>query len=627
MASSTVIPTFTNPCIASFITKGSTQIYLAGVSDVSNGLLEVYIVDIVDIQTPVSISAISSLNTLYWRNNAPKACSTYPGDSNSNTAALHVQQFGPFTSYDANILPSLVVEVPSLFEGYSWVSPKNYAIVGDAGPFAFAVALTNQTTLATNSPWAGIRLNGTRGLDGTMNPKVLSYPVSTPLISLGTYTPNTVSPARGYLTVFDNAGSGKVYAATGYDKSNPLITDLLTLGIPQTVDMNNIKLTLDAIPVNIGTTGYILDKAADGSTVVYSINPGQSNKMQVVTTTGDVLPFSANIVATSQSSQIITYRVDGTTASFNSFNPTTGKWAGIGLKAPPPKPSTSGNPSTPGAGNGGNGNGSGNSTSGSEEKGGAPIGAIVGGVVGGLVVVALVAFLFIRNRRQKKVATPVVPTYYAETSQQSGAAPVAAAADLQSPTPAYQESPYVAAAQFKQQQFQPQQQQQEYQPQQQHPQQYQPQQQQQEYQPQQQHPQQYQPQQLQQLQPQVFQQQQQQHVQPQQAQPGYADPRLSYNPYTAAPGQPPIIQQQQTGQHPNIFQPHQSVYSIAPIQSQQAYVSPPGIQAGNIHSQDTSPSHYQILPTGSSPGASIGSPSQTPVVYTPPTITGYQHPR
>ena len=324
-------------------------------------------------------------------------------------------------------------------------------------------------------------------------------------------------------------------------------------------------------------------QATDGSTIVYSINPGQSNKLQVVTTTGDVLPFSTNIAATSQASRIITYRVEGSTASFNSFDTITGKWAGIGLKAPPPKPSSTGNPSTPG------GNGSGNSTSGSEEKG-APIGAIVGGVVGGLVVIALVAFLFIRSRRQKKKAdAPVVPTYYAETSQQPGATPGAAAAVLQSPTPAYQESPYAAAAQFKpqQQQFQPQQQQQ------------------------------FQPQQ-------VFQQQQQ--VQPQQVQPGYTDPRLSYNPYTAAPGQPPMVQQQPTGQNPNIFQPHQSVYSISPAQSQQAYVYPPGTQPGSIHSQGTSPSHYQVLPTGSSPGASVGSPSQTPVVYTPPTVTGYQPP-
>lgn len=331
---------------------------------------------------------------------------------------------------------------------------------------------------------------------------------------------------------------------------------------------------------------------------MYSINPGQTNKLQVVTSNGDVLPFSSNLQVTSQSSKIITYRVDGTTASFNTFDTTTGKWAGIGLKAPPPKPSSPGNPSTPGGNNGGN---SGNINGGdsTQEKGGASIGAIVGGVVGGLVVIALVAFLFIRNRRQKKKADgPVVHAYYAETSQQPGTEqkPLAAAAvaqPVQSPTPVYQESPYTGA-QFKPEQpYLQHQQQQQFQPQ----------------------------QQQQQFQPQVFQQQQPQ-------QPGYADPRMSYNPYTAAPVQQPIpTVQSQVGQHPTIFQPHQSVYSISPVQSQQAYVYPPGTQPGSTHSQP-SPVHYQAQtpPAASGAGASAGSPSQVPIVYTPPTVTGYTHP-
>ncbi|KAG0291202.1 hypothetical protein BGZ96_005395, partial [Linnemannia gamsii] len=355
----------------------------------------------------------------------------------------------------------------------------------------------------------------------------------------------------------------------------------------------------------------------------------------VVTSNGDVLPFASNLQVTSKGSKIITYRVDGTTASFNSFDTTTGKWAGIGLKAPPPKPSSPGNPSTPGGGNSGNINGGANT----QESGGAPIGAIVGGVVGALVVVALVAFLFIRNRRQKKnAAGPLYPTYLAETSQQPGTdqKPLAAAAvahPVQSSTPAYQESPYTAGAQLKpeqQQQFQSQQQQQQQQQlQPQQPQQFQPQQPQQ-FQQQQQQPQQFQqqqPQLFQQQQPQLFQQQQPQQFQPPQ-QPGFADPRLSYNPYTAASGQPPIpIVQSQAGQHPTIFQPHQAVYSISPVESQQAYVYPPGTQSGSTHSQP-SPVHYQTqtTPGASGAGASVGSPSQTPVVYTPPTVTGYTHP-
>ena len=64
--------------------------------------------------------------------------------------------------------------------------------------------------------------------------------------------------------------------------------------------------------------------------------------------------------------------VNTTTAYFNTFDTTTNTWAGLSV--------------------------SGSDKSGS---GGTPVGAIIGGVVGGLVVIALVAFLFIRNKRKK----------------------------------------------------------------------------------------------------------------------------------------------------------------------------------------------------------------------------------
>jgi uncharacterized integral membrane protein len=77
---------------------------------------------------------------------------------------------------------------------------------------------------------------------------------------------------------------------------------------------------------------------------------------------------------------IVTYSmVNTTTAYFNTFDTATNTWAGLGLVG---VPSTSGN-------------------SGNSGKSSTPLGAIIGGVVGGLVVIALVAFLFIRNKRRK----------------------------------------------------------------------------------------------------------------------------------------------------------------------------------------------------------------------------------
>ncbi|KAK3839688.1 MAG: hypothetical protein J3R72DRAFT_175622 [Linnemannia gamsii] len=86
------------------------------------------------------------------------------------------------------------------------------------------------------------------------------------------------------------------------------------------------------------------------------------------------------MVAVAMNKLIVTYSmVNSTTAYFNTFDTATNTWAGLGLVG------------TPVSG----GDGSSKST---------PIGAIVGGAVGGIVVIALIAFLFIRSRRNKSKA-------------------------------------------------------------------------------------------------------------------------------------------------------------------------------------------------------------------------------
>ncbi|KAG0248959.1 hypothetical protein BGZ95_007775 [Linnemannia exigua] len=169
-----IIPTFSNPCLAPFVTSGSSNVYLAGVSDAMDGRLEVYSVNVGNIAAPTATLQVTNINLAKWKNSAPKHCSNYPGDTSAATAALHIQQFGPNYSYDSNIYATGVVENPTGFLGVSWVSPKNYAIVGHAGPTGFVAALTNSTapvtntSLPTNSLWAGVRLNGTDSLTGTM---------------------------------------------------------------------------------------------------------------------------------------------------------------------------------------------------------------------------------------------------------------------------------------------------------------------------------------------------------------------------------------------------------------------------------------------------------------------------
>ncbi|KAF9088629.1 hypothetical protein BGX29_000176 [Mortierella sp. GBA35] len=144
--------------------------------------------------------------------------------------------------------------------------------------------------------------------------------------------------------------------------------------------MNSIRLSAEAVPVTMTTTGYILDKAPDGSTVVYSITPDISASLQRVSITGGSPPFSASFAATALNKQIITYTpsVPGS-PYFNSFDTLTGTWSGPGLLN--------------------NGNGT-NPTSTPTPGPKAPIGAIIGGAVGGVIVIALLVFLFVRHRRR-----------------------------------------------------------------------------------------------------------------------------------------------------------------------------------------------------------------------------------
>ncbi|KAF9150666.1 hypothetical protein BG015_007512 [Linnemannia schmuckeri] len=108
--------------------------------------------------------------------------------------------------------------------------------------------------------------------------------------------------------------------------------NVIVLSAPTNVQMNSIKLTEEAVPVTMTITGYILDKAADGSTVVYSITPVTSTSLQRVDVKGGSPSFSKSYAATALNKQIITYSpsVSGN-STFNSFETATQTWSGAGL--------------------------------------------------------------------------------------------------------------------------------------------------------------------------------------------------------------------------------------------------------------------------------------------------------
>ncbi|KAF9910585.1 hypothetical protein EC991_006144 [Linnemannia zychae] len=137
---------------------------------------------------------------------------------------------------------------------------------------------------------------------------------------------------------------------------------------------------MDAIPVTMANTGFILDKGLDGSTVVYSITPDQSAMLHRVSISGGP-PFSPAMAATALNKQIVTYSYSLTAGpALNVFDTMTGTWTGPGLDG------------TSSFGSSGVGGGYNSNNQPQQQE--IPIGVIVGGAIGGLVVLTFSFFLY-----------------------------------------------------------------------------------------------------------------------------------------------------------------------------------------------------------------------------------------
>ncbi|KAF9088036.1 hypothetical protein BGX23_007682 [Mortierella sp. AD031] len=354
MASTYPVPIYPKPCIAA--DEDNHGLYLVGVAPTGVGRLESSYISLGNVNSPEVKPLGSQVDVDAWSTSAPKACFTYPSDVHPNSP-IFVVQYGVFKSYMSVMTADGKFTESSYFEGIGFISPKLFSMTGDSGDFAWFAALTNVTDPQTQSNWFGVRLNFTTGMNSFIN-----------------------TASQGYNVVFDKQGGGQAFSSSSSSGGLNANDRIITLSAPKTVSMSGITLSADAVPITMETTGYILDKAADGSTAIYSITPSQSTTLQRVTRTGGAPPFSASMVAVAMSKEIVTYSmVNTTTAYFNIFDTTTGAWTGPGLIGVP-----------------------GSSTDGGGGSNKAPLGAIIGGVVGGIVVIALVAFLFIRQRRSKR---------------------------------------------------------------------------------------------------------------------------------------------------------------------------------------------------------------------------------
>ncbi|KAG0261104.1 hypothetical protein BG011_001356 [Mortierella polycephala] len=381
---SIAVPAFLNACIAP--SRTGSSVYLVGVPVSAEGRLEVYTVDITDINTPTAKFINNQTDISSWSSSDPKACFDFPGNQADPESPTLVAQFGS-KSYFILVYPNGTITNSVYYEDTTYISPKLFSLVGAVGPTNWYATVKNQVSTVTNSRWTSLRFNA-MNVSNSQSDNILSvYPTEDPLLTVGTFVATSNTPAQGSHIVFDTRGSGLIY--TALSSNSPILTGqdrILSLSNPQSVDMNGITLTDNAIAVTSVSVAYILDKASDGTTIMYKIIPSQSPKLQLVKTPGDVPPFSSYMVATAMNSRIVIYGATSNNAAsptFHNFDLITGSWSGPGLVKPVSSPSPTSSVQPP-----------------PEDDSKTPTGAIIGGVVGGLALIALVAFLYIRHRRK-----------------------------------------------------------------------------------------------------------------------------------------------------------------------------------------------------------------------------------
>ncbi|KAF9536419.1 hypothetical protein EC957_011040 [Mortierella hygrophila] len=395
----TSIPIYTNTCIAPG--PSGTFVYLVGVPVTNEGRLEVYTVDLSNINSPVATFLSSQTNAI-WTSGTTKAC--YDFESSQQNSPFILQQFQP-NSYFVNIYPNGNISSPGYFNNTQFVTPKLCSVTGATENTVWFTAYVNATANAgpakTNSLWSGMRIQATNTSESNLNYLSSQYSTSKPLLSVGTYVTASVTMTQGHHIVFDTNGGGVSY--TVLDSSAPITSSnysTVSLSNPQQVNMNGIWLTSNAIAITMDSVAYILDQAPDASIRLYSINPSQSTSLLPVPVSGDVPMFSPFMTVTVLNENIILYSISGVgVATFNSFDTDALVWSGPNLMMPanlPSPPSPSSQPSL-------------SPTSCPDSGCPTPTshtGAIIGGVVGGLALLAIAAFFLLRYRRKSNKSAP-----------------------------------------------------------------------------------------------------------------------------------------------------------------------------------------------------------------------------
>ncbi|KAF9913162.1 hypothetical protein EC991_003622 [Linnemannia zychae] len=386
------VPIIQNACIAPAST--GSVVYLAGAS--ISGTLSIYSINLANSNSPIATPLATSVNSA-WSMQTKKACIAFPGLQGTTNPPFVVQQYGVMSSHQLNVYPNGTVWGPYFFTGIAFASPQLYNYAGASKESVWITAATNNT-YSSGGPWTGMRLNATDMFMTLADPVLTNFPSATALVSVGTFVPTQNTPAQGYTIVFDQLGGGNIFPALDTSVAISGSDRVITLTSPRPVDMGDIKLTANVIPITMVGVAYLLDQGADGTAVLYSIDPSQSSKLQRVIFPGNAPMFTPGMIATVLGTSIVTYGSNSgsaTTSPFNVYDTLAAAWSGPGLVKPSPISTTSSTSTIPSPS-------SSNAPSTGETEKKTPVGAIIGGIAGALVVIALIAFLVIRNRRKKR---------------------------------------------------------------------------------------------------------------------------------------------------------------------------------------------------------------------------------
>ncbi|KAF9177958.1 hypothetical protein BGZ51_007585, partial [Haplosporangium sp. Z 767] len=153
---SVAVPAFLNACIAP--TRTGSSVYLVGVPVSAEGRLEVYTIDIADINTPIAKLHSNQTDISSWSSHSSRACFDFPANQVDSDNPTLVAQFGS-KSYFTLVYPNGTIAESAHYSDTTFVSPKLFSLVGAVGATNWYAGVKNPASTVTNSRWTGLRFS------------------------------------------------------------------------------------------------------------------------------------------------------------------------------------------------------------------------------------------------------------------------------------------------------------------------------------------------------------------------------------------------------------------------------------------------------------------------------------